>query len=416
MMHTRVFFEKVLAIIIVCIIIARMIIREANLEIAQLLDEFPAVAVLGPRQVGKTTLAETIATVISPNPIYLDLESPTDLAKLQEPEAYFELHKGQLIILDEIQRIPELFATLRGVIDRRRREGYKTGQFLILGSASLDLLKQSSESLAGRIAYKELSGLTATEIRSSNAGDQNQLWLRGGFPDSFLSKTDAASLRWRLNFISTYLERDVPQLGPRIPAMTLRLLWTMLAHNQGAQLNMAQLGSNLGIAIPTVKRYLELLEDLLLIRHLRPWSGNVGKRLVKSPKVYIRDSGITHALLNLTDMDDLLGHPVVGSSWEGFVVENLLSCLPEGTTPWFYRTSAGAEIDLVIERNRQQIYAIEIKRSTAPVLSKGFYLGCEDIKATKRFLVYPGLERYPISKDVIAISLADMMQELRSIQ
>lgn len=391
-----------------------MIVREAQVEIAQLLEEFPAVAVLGPRQVGKTTLAETIATSISPNPVYLDLESPTDQAKLQEPEAYFDLHKRQLIILDEIQRVPELFAILRGVIDRRRRQGHKIGQFLIVGSASLDLLKQASESLAGRIAYKELPGLTATEI-SADTGDQNTLWLRGGFPDSFLAKTDPASLRWRLNFINTYLERDVPQFGPRIPATTLRLLWTMLAHNQGAQLNMAQLGANLGVSIPTTKRYIELLDDLLLIRHLRPWSGNIGKRLVKAPKVYIRDSGITHALLNLTTMDDLFGHPVVGASWEGFVIENLLSCLPVGVTPWFYRTSAGAEIDLVIERNKQQKYAIEIKRSLAPSLSKGFYLGCEDIGATKRFVVYPGTERYPIASDVTAIPLAEMMREITSI-
>lgn len=391
-----------------------MIVREAQVEIAQLLEEFPAVAVLGPRQVGKTTLAETIATSISPNPVYLDLESPTDQAKLQEPEAYFDLHKRQLIILDEIRRVPELFAILRGVIDRRRRQGHKTGQFLIVGSASLDLLKQASESLAGRIAYKELPGLTATEI-SADTGDQNTLWLRGGFPDSFLAKTDPASLRWRLNFINTYLERDVPQFGPRIPATTLRLLWTMLAHNQGAQLNMAQLGANLGVSIPTTKRYIELLDDLLLIRHLRPWSGNIGKRLVKAPKVYIRDSGITHALLNLTTMDDLFGHPVVGASWEGFVIENLLSCLPVGVTPWFYRTSAGAEIDLVIERNKQQKYAIEIKRSLAPSLSKGFYLGCEDIGATKRFVVYPGTERYPIASDVTAIPLAEMMREITSI-
>lgn len=391
-----------------------MIVREAQVEIAQLLEEFPAVAVLGPRQVGKTTLTETIATSISPNPVYLDLESPTDQAKLQEPEAYFDLHKRQLIILDEIQRVPELFAILRGVIDRRRRQGHKTGQFLIVGSASLDLLKQASESLAGRIAYKELPGLTATEI-SADTGDQNTLWLRGGFPDSFLAKTDPASLRWRLNFINTYLERDVPQFGPRIPATTLRLLWTMLAHNQGAQLNMAQLGANLGVSIPTTKRYIELLDDLLLIRHLRPWSGNIGKRLVKAPKVYIRDSGITHALLNLTTMDDLFGHPVVGASWEGFVIENLLSCLPVGVTPWFYRTSAGAEIDLVIERNKQQKYAIEIKRSLAPSLSKGFYLGCEDIGATKRFVVYPGTERYPIASDVTAIPLAEMMREITSI-
>lgn len=389
-----------------------MIRRNAQTELIRLLDEFPAVGVLGPRQVGKTTLAEEIASTFHSQSIYLDLESPTDQARLSDPEAYFALHQGELIILDEIQRVPELFAILRGVIDRRRRQGQKTGQFLILGSASLDLLKQASESLAGRIAYKELSGFTALEIE---AADQNTLWLRGGFPDSYLAKTDTASLRWRLNFISTYLERDVPQFGPRIPAVTLRRLWTMLAHSQGGQLNIAQLGANLGIAAPTAKRYIELLEDLLLIRTLRPWSGNVGKRLVKSPKVYIRDSGLTHALLNQTSLDDLLGHPVVGASWEGFVIENIISCLPVGMTPWFYRTSAGAEIDLVIEQNTKQKYAIEIKRSLAPTLSKGFYLGCEDIGATKRFIVYPGSERFPVAKQVTAISLQEVMNELWSI-
>jgi uncharacterized protein len=324
------------------------------------------------------------------------------------------LHKGKLIILDEIQRVPELFQILRGVIDQRRSEGYRFGQFLILGSASLDLLKQSSETLAGRIAYKELSGFTASEIGQLDL--QDRLWLRGGFPDSFLAKSDTASLRWRLNFISTYLERDVPQFGSRIPATGLRPLWTMLAHAQGGQLHSAQLSANLGVSAPTVKRYIELLEDLLLIRTLRPWAGNIGKRLVKTPKVYIRDSGLTHALLNLTTIDDLLGHPVVGASWEGFVIENLLSCLPVGLTAWFYRTIVGAEIDLVIEKNMQYKIAIEIKRSMAPTLSKGFHIGCEDIKATERFIVYPGQERYPASKDVIALSLTEMMAELRRIK
>lgn len=388
-----------------------MIKRNTTLEIAQLLEEFPAVGVLGPRQVGKTTLAQELADTMSPQPVYLDLESPRDRAKLSEPEAYFELHQHQLIILDEIQRIPELFSILRGVIDRRRRQGQKTGQFLILGSASLDLLKQSSESLAGRIAYRELSGFNVSEIEVTPAA-RDQLWLRGGFPDSFLAKSDAASLRWRLNFINTYLEREVPQFGPRIPAVTLRRLWTMLAHSQGGQLNVAALGANLDIAAPTAKRYIELLEDLLLIRTLRPWSGNIGKRLVRTPKVYIRDSGLTHALLNLTSLDDLLGHPVVGASWEGFVIENLLSVLPPGLTPWFYRTSAGAEIDLVIEKNSQQRYAIEIKRSQAPSVSKGFYLGCEDLQATKQFVVYSGTERFPISKNVTAVSLLEMMSEI----
>lgn len=379
------------------------------------MEEFPAVGLLGPRQVGKTTLAVAIAETFSPDLIYLDLESESDQAKLREPESYFELNKGKLIILDEIQRVPELFNVLRGVIDKRRRQGFKNGQFLILGSASLELLKQSSETLAGRIAYKELSAFNASEIQSYAPDGQNQLWLRGGFPTSFLAKTDEASLRWRLNFMSTYLEREVPQFGPRIPAVTLRRLWTMLAHNQSGQLNAAQLGANLDVAAPTAKRYIELLEDLLLIRSLRPWFGNIGKRLVKSPKIYIRDSGLVHALLNLKSMEDLLGHPVVGASWEGYVIENLISCLPIGVTPWFYRTSAGAEIDLVIEKNEKNMYAIEIKKSLSPSVSKGFYLGCEDINATHRYLVYPGSERFLIGKNITVVSLLDLMDELRSI-
>ena len=389
-----------------------MIKREVQTEIIELLGEFPAVAVLGPRQVGKTTLAREIAAYIPREAVYLDLESPSDRAKLVEPEIYFSLHKGSLIILDEIQRIPELFQILRGVIDQRRREGYRFGQFLILGSASLNLLKQSSETLAGRIAYKELSGITASEI-DQVPENLDRLWLRGGFPDSFLARNDASSFRWRSNFINTYLERDVPQFGSRIPASGLRRLWTMLAHAQGGQLHTAQLAANLGVTAATAKGYIELLEDLLLVRTLRPWSGNIGKRLVKTPKVYIRDSGLTHALLNLTTMEDLLGHPVVGASWEGFVIENLLSCLPVGITAWFYRTIVGAEIDLVIEKNTQQKIAIEIKRSLTPTLSKGFHIGTEDIKATERFIVYPGQERYSVSKDVVVLSLTDMMQELR---
>lgn len=392
-----------------------MITREAQSEILTLLEEFPAVGLLGPRQVGKTTLSEQISALLDTEPIYLDLESPTAQAKLSDPETYFELHKGKLIILDEVQRVPELFQILRGVIDRRRREGLKSGQFLILGSASLELLKQSSETLAGRIAFKELSGLTVSEIAGTDQNQPESLWLRGGFPDSFLAKTDEASLRWRLNFISTYLEREVPQFGARIPAVTLRRLWTMIAHSQGGQLNLATIGASLDISGPTAKRYIELLEDLLLIRSLRPWFGNVGKRLVKTPKIYIRDSGLVHALLNLTTIDDVLGHPVVGRSWEGFVIENLLSSLPVGVTPWFYRTSAGAEIDLVIEQNAEKKYAIEIKRSSSPSVSKGFYWGCEDIGATHRFVVYSGKERFPLTKSITAISLIDMMDELRKI-
>ncbi len=392
-----------------------MINRKYLDEVNNLLDEYPAVGVLGPRQVGKTTLAESIASAMSPTPIYLDLESPKDRAKLTEPENYFDLHKGKLIILDEIQRVPELFQVLRGVIDRRRKEGQRTRQFLILGSSSLELLKQSSETLAGRIAYKELPGITATEIEEPTAAKLDVLWLRGGFPDSYLAKNDDASLRWRQNFIDTYLERDVPQLGLRIPAVTLKRLWTMLAHNQGGQLNTAQLGANLDITAPTAKRYIALLEDLLLLKTLRPWVGNVSKRLTRSPKIYIRDSGLVHALLNLKTFDDVLGHPVVGVSWEGFVIENLLNCLPIGVSAWFYRTSVGAEIDLVIEFNQIKKYAIEIKRSLTPTLSKGFYLGCEDIEATQRFVVYSGTEKYLLNTNTFAISLVDMMNEISSL-
>jgi predicted AAA+ superfamily ATPase len=389
-----------------------MIKRHAQTELLRLLEQFPAVAILGPRQIGKTTLAQQIAARTKPSPVYLDLENPIDLAKLDDPGQYLQTHTDRLIILDEIQRTPGLFQVLRGVIDRRRRVGQQAGQFLMLGSASLDLLKQSSESLAGRIAYKELTGLTVSEIKRT---DQETLWLRGVFPDSFLARDDMASMRWRMNFISTYLERDVPQLGPRVPAVTLRRLWTMLAHSQGEQVNVSKLAGGLDVSVPTVTRYIELLKDLLLVRTLRPWAGNIKKRLVKAPKVYIRDSGIAHALLHLTTRDDVLGHPVAGASWEGFALENILSVMPEGATSWFYRTAAGAEIDLVIEQGVRQRVAIEIKRSLAPSVSKGFHVGCEDITATRRYIVYPGTEQYPVSNGVIIMPLVDMMTELREI-
>lgn len=392
-----------------------MFTRNIANEIAELMSEFPAVAVIGPRQVGKTTLSQMLCDSIAPRPIYLDLERPSDVSKINDPEHYFELHKGTLIILDEIQRMPGLYQVLRGTIDRRRREGHRTGQFLILGSASLDLLQQSSETLAGRIAYKELTGITAEEIDTAQTGALEKLWIRGGFPDSYLAKSDAASMRWRGNFIKTYLEKEVPELGQRIPAITLKNLWTMLAHSQGGQLNYAQLGAGLDISATTARRYVELLEDLLLVRTLRPWSGNVGKRLVKSPKVYIRDSGVTHTLLNLNTLDDVLGHPVAGPSWEGFVIENLLSVLPEGISAWFYRTAAGAEIDLVVEVNYQNRLAIEVKRSTAPKTSRGFYEGCADINPSGKYIVYSGNEQYSLNNGVMAVGIQDMMGILRKL-
>jgi hypothetical protein len=386
-----------------------MIDRKTLPIVEDKLTNFSAVGLLGPRQIGKTTLAQAIR---AKRPcIYLDLENHQDLTKLDDPVSYLESHSDKLIILDEVHRKPELFMTLRGLIDKGRRTGRRNGQFLILGSASIDLLKQSSESLAGRIAYVEMSPVTVTEISSAHS-NIDTLWLRGGFPDSLLSPSDNISMEWRHAFIKTYLERDVPQFGPRIPAETLRRLWTMLAHSQASLLNAAKLAGSLGVSGQTVVRYVDLLTDLLLVRRLSPWHGNIKKRLVKSPKVYLRDSGVLHALLNINSLENLFGHPVAGASWEGFVIENLLSFLPVGCEAYFYRTARGAEIDLVIRHVDGRIIAIEVKRSSAPKLERGFHEACKDIKPTHRFVVYNGQEKFPMKDNVYAISLPDLMAEL----
>ena len=390
-----------------------MIYRLAEARISDLLTRFPAVAVLGPRQVGKTTLARRIVEELGAAAVYLDLELPSHRAKLSDPELYFSSQEDRLVVLDEIQRMPGLFEVLRGVIDERRRQGRRHRQFLLLGSASIDLLQQSSETLAGRIAYSELTPLLAEEVATKKRGDRDRLWLRGGFPDSFLAADEAASVEWREEFIGTYLERDIPLLGPRIPAETLRRFWTMLAHEQGTLLNAASVAGAIGVSGQTVGRYLDLMVDLLLVRRLPPWSKNAGKRLVRSPKVYVRDSGLVHALLGLRDLDAVLGHPVTGGSWEGFVIENLLAAAPSGTSACFYRTAVGAEIDLVLDLPPKERWAIEIKRSSAPVLSKGFYLGCGDIKATRRMVVHAGEDTFGLGDGVEAVSLPGALAALR---
>jgi len=390
-----------------------MIYRLAEARISDLLTRFPAVAVLGPRQVGKTTLARRIVEELGAAAVYLDLELPSHRAKLADPELYFSSQEDRLVVLDEIQRVPGLFEVLRGVIDERRRQGRRHRQFLLLGSASIDLLQQSSETLAGRIAYFELTPLLAGEVATKKRGDRDRLWLRGGFPDSFLAADEAASVEWREEFIGTYLERDIPLLGPRIPAETLRRFWTMLAHEQGTLLNAASVAGAIGVSGQTVGRYLDLMVDLLLVRRLQPWSKNAGKRLVRSPKVYVRDSGLVHALLGLRDLDAVLGHPVTGGSWEGFVIENLLAAAPSGTSACFYRTAVGAEIDLVLDLPPKERWAIEIKRSSAPVLSKGFYLGCGDIKATRRMVVHAGEDTFGLGDGVEAVSLPGALAALR---
>ncbi len=383
-----------------------MIPRRALSQVREALSRQAAVALIGPRQVGKTTLAHEIAKS-SGHALYLDLEAREDREKLNDPALFLRAYEDRLIIIDEIHRAPDLFSVLRGLIDQGRRRGLRYGRFLILGSASIDLLRQSGESLAGRIAYVEMGPFDALEAAETYAA-LSTLWVRGGFPDSYLAPSDAVSLAIREDFIRTYLERDVPQFGPRIPAETLERLWTMVAHNQGALLNASRLASGLSISAPTVTRYIDLLVDLLLVRRLSPLHGNLGKRLVKSPKVYVRDSGVLHALLRILDHNELSGHPVVGTSWEGFVIENLLSVAPPRTQASFYRTVAGAEIDLVLELPKQGLWAIEIKHSLAPRLEKGFHVACEDIAPKRRFVVYSGEDRYPIGPLVEAIGVREM--------
>ncbi len=384
-----------------------MIDRKVRKNIEKALARQPAVAIIGARQVGKTTLAIDIAE--DKDSLYLDLESYLDREKLKDPIFFFSQYEDKLIILDEIHRMPELFQTLRGVIDTGRRKGNKTGRFLILGSASLDLLKQSGESLAGRIAYIDMTPLTALEVPQD---DIVKLWVRGGFPDGFLSDTEEDSFLRRKDFIRTYLEREIPQFAPQYPAETLERLWRMLAHCQGGMLNASKLASNLSIATKTVGFYIDLLADLLLFRRLPPFHANIGKRLVKTPKIYIRDSGVLHALLNINSYNELASHPVIAESWEGFVIENILSVVPYGTKSSFYRTSGGAEIDLVLEMPNNEIWAIEIKSGLRAKPRRGFYSAIEYIKATHCFVVYAGEEQYPITKNIQAIGLVELMRLL----
>jgi uncharacterized protein len=387
-----------------------MLRRLKQTLILEKLQQFPAVAVLGCRQVGKTTLALQVSKDYPKEAVYLDLERPRDRVKLEQPELFLQKMEGKLLILDEIHLVPELFRVLRSVIDERRRQGEKSGHFLILGSASPELLQQSSESLAGRIAYVELDPFSVSEIKDSGAKDYvDQLWVRGGFPDSFLADSEPTSLEWREAFIRTYLKRDLPDLGPNLPAELVYRLWRMLALDQGTQLNLTKLAGNLSLSVTTIRNYIDTLSDLFLVRHLRPWCSNSKKRLVKTPKVYVRDSGILHALAGINHYQDLSGHPIYGASWEGFIIEQILQCLPYRTEATFYRSSAGAEIDLVLETPRHGVVAIEIKRSLEPRISKGFRFGCEDIKPQHRFYVIPSTDSYSMDEETQALGIEELI-------
>ena len=380
-----------------------MLNRELQALIERRLRQTPAVVMLGPRQVGKTTLAAAIAA-LHPGAMLLDLERASDRAALQQPELFFAAHRDRLLILDEVQLAPELFTALRPEIDADRR----AGRFLLLGSASGDLLRQSGESLAGRVSYVELTPLLAAELPVAALTDLQRLWLRGGFPLSYLAADDEASYAWRQDFIRTFLQRDLPGLGVRVPAETVRRFWQMLAHLQGQLFNASQLGISLGGAShSTASRYLDVLVDTMMVRRLEPHLVNIGKRLVKSPKVYVRDSGVLHALLGIATVQDLQGHPVAGASWEGFVVEQVAAALPADAHIGFYRTAAGTELDLVIEQGRRKV-GVEIKFSSAPKPTKGFWQALQDLQVDRAFVVAPVTRRYPLAERVEVIPVANI--------
>ncbi len=389
-----------------------MIPRRISPAVKSALQRQAAVALIGPRQVGKTTLALALGEEYPS--LYLDLEDRADRNKLADPALFLGQYEDRLVILDEIHRVPELFQTLRGLIDRGRRSGHRTGRFLLLGSAAIELLRQSGESLAGRIAYVDMGPFDVLEV-AGDAATLSRLWVRGGFPDSFLARDDAESLSLRKDFIRTYLERDVPMFGPRLPAETLERLWTMLAHGQGTLLNASRLAASLSVSAQTVTRHIDLLADLLLVRRLSPYHANLGKRLVKSPKVYVRDSGLLHALLDIVDYNELAGHPVVGASWEGLVIENLLAAAPVRTHACFYRTAVGAEIDLLLDFPGGERWAVEIKGGLSPRLERGFHHAREDVKPARSFVVYPGNERYSLGEGVEAIGLRQLAALLAAL-
>ena len=390
-----------------------MIKRLLENELIDAINNMPVVALLGPRQVGKTTLALEVAELIGKDSHYLDLELDSDIAKLSDAQAYLERFKGKLLIIDEVQRQPDLFQLLRSLVDVRKRAGERAAQFLLLGSASRDLIQHSSETLAGRIRFIELTPFSASELSAQNEYqyDMERHWLRGGFPDSCLATSNDQSWSWRGDFISSYIERDIPLMGPHIQPTTMRRLWTMLAHNNGQQANYSKLGESIGVNYKTIKSYIDTLSDFYMVRQLQPWSGNSKKRLVKAPKIYLRDSGIAHRFLTIVDFESLLSHPVIDASWEAFVIENILGQLSDKWQASYYRTSAQAEIDLVLEGPNNQTWAIEIKRSLSPSTSKGFYYACDDIGATHKFIIYPGQESYPTKNNIKVIGLIEFIKQ-----
>jgi len=382
-----------------------MIERGIHNTILNSLKTYPVVGILGSRQVGKTTFAKHIGQIVKTDAVYLDLELPSDMNKLQDAEMYLRQFEKSLVIIDEIQRMPSLYPLLRALVDQKRIGG----RFLILGSASPELIRHASESLAGRIIYHELAPLNYFE---TGTGQFQKLLLRGGYPNSYLAKNDDESFVWRESYIKTYLEMDIPQLQIHIPSLQLRRFWTMLAHSHGQLWNASKIAASLGITAPTVRHYLDILESTFVVRQLQPYHANTKKRLIKSPKIYIRDTGLNHALLRIRTFDDLTGHPSAGASWEGFVIEQLVALLPENSAYYFYRSNAGAEIDFLFLDRQNRPVAVEIKYSLSPVLSKGFWNAYEDLQCKRGYVIYPGNDDYPIGKNVTALPLTKLQKIL----
>lgn len=387
-----------------------MLTRNAETDLWELLGFFPVVAIVGPRQVGKTTLAKEMLTRMGREATYLDLENPEDAAKLTDPVLFLKSHADRCVVLDEIQRMPQLFPVLRSMVDLQR----EPARFLLLGSATPDLIRDSSESLAGRIAYRELTPFNLTEVYHDDSDDLLMHWFRGGFPDAFLAPSDRMSVRWQSGFIQTYVERDLPLLGLDIDRTVIRKLWTMVAHIHANVLNMSNLGRSLGVTSVTVKKYLSFLEGAFLIRQLQPWSVNLGKRLVKSPKIYVRDSGALHRLLGIPTAGALLMHPSVGASWEGYAVEQVIQLLPDDVEGYYYRTHEGAECDLVLVRGGRPIAGIEVKHTSVPKLTKGTLQSFADLGASMNFILTPDTDDYLIAENIRVCKMLDFLEQYLS--
>lgn len=374
-------------------------------DLLQRLRSFPVVAITGPRQAGKTTLAKSIIPTVEKNTVYLDLELPSDLNRLQNAELFLKENEDKLVVIDEVQRKPELFPLLRALVDQKR----EPARFLILGSASPELLRQSSETLAGRIAYLEL---TPFHLRELAGRPYQKHWLRGGFPPALLAPSDQAAFQWLENFVITFIERDLPQFGLAAPAQALRNLLLMLSGVHGSLINYSTLARSMGLSMPTVKRYLDYFEYAYFIRYLSPWYTNVRKRLVKTPKVFFRDSGVLHYLIGISELNQLFGNQIVGASWEGYVIQQVAANLPARTLPFFYRTKDGSELDLVLVRGNQPILTLEIKFSDRPSLSRGNRLAIVDVGAPLNLIVTPSGGDYPLEETIRVCGLEHLWNYL----